>query len=100
MCSKIELPPGYCWTKARLQPSYSQATARLPPAVFANCTTCSRKKLSMLNPQLVAGENGFICGVTLNLFAIKSPWNKYALINMPSRNLLAEKCPAEKTPLP
>ena len=61
MCSKIELPPGYCWTKAGLQPSYSQATARLPPAVFANCTTCSRKKLSMLNPQLVAGENGFIC---------------------------------------
>ena len=31
MCSKIELPPGYCWTKAGLQPSYSQATARLPP---------------------------------------------------------------------
>ena len=59
MCSKIELPPGYCWTKAGLQPSYSQATARLPPAVFANCTTCSRKKLSMLNPQLVAGEHGF-----------------------------------------
>ena len=38
-------------------------------------------------------------GVTLNLFAIKSPWNKYALINMPSRNMLAENCPAEKTPL-
>ena len=39
-------------------------------------------------------------GVTLNLFAIKSPWNKYALINMPSRNMLAENCPAEKMPLP
>ena len=39
-------------------------------------------------------------GVTLNLFAIKSPWTKYASINMPSRNMLAEKCPAEKTPLP
>ena len=38
-------------------------------------------------------------GVTLNLFAIKSPWNKYALINMPSRNMLAENCPAEKMPL-
>ena len=38
-------------------------------------------------------------GVTLNLSAIKSPWNKYALINMPSRNMLAENCPAEKTPL-
>ena len=62
MCSKIELPPGYYWTKAGLQPSYSQATARLPPAVFANCTTCSRKKLSMLNPQLVAGEHGLFGG--------------------------------------
>ena len=37
-------------------------------------------------------------GVTLNLFAIKSPWNKYALMNMPSKKMLAEKCPAEKTP--
>ena len=39
-------------------------------------------------------------GVTLNLFAIKSPWNNYALINLPSRNMLAENCPAEKMPLP
>ena len=38
-------------------------------------------------------------GVTLNMFAIKSPWGKYALMNMHSRNMLAENCPAEKTPL-
>ena len=48
---------------------------------------------------IVAKNQTPFMGVTLNLFAIKSPWNKYALINMPSRNMLAENCPAEKTPL-
>ena len=40
-----------------------------------------------------------LVGVTLNLFAIKSPWNRYALMNMPSRNMPAENCPVEKNAL-
>ena len=48
---------------------------------------------------IVAKNQTPFMGVTLNLFAIKSPWNRYALINMPSRNMHAENCPAEKNAL-